>query len=167
MHLRKWLRVLIDRSLVLGTIDRPSLHDLVLDFCVAQHSAEELRWMHRRSRRISSGQGGGGPGGRAGGWTRAPTGKLRQADVTSSWQTTSVAPVLRLNARLAKLATVLHALPSVADGRDCPPRQALEELPGPGVATVAEATVSTALAASEEFKFFESKSNTSWSNDNK
>eukprot|EP01047_Picozoa_sp_COSAG01_P057793 COSAG01_NODE_6725_length_3527_cov_1.558051_3_plen_371_part_01 len=47
MHLRKWLRVLIDRSLVLGTIDRPSLHDLVLDFCVAQHSAEELRSMHR------------------------------------------------------------------------------------------------------------------------
>ena len=27
MHLRKWLRVLIGRSLVLGTVDRPSLHD--------------------------------------------------------------------------------------------------------------------------------------------
>ena len=48
MHIRKWLRVLIDRSLVLGTIDRPSVHDLVLDFAVAQHSAEELREKHRR-----------------------------------------------------------------------------------------------------------------------
>jgi hypothetical protein len=48
MHIRKWLRVLIDRSLVLGTIDRPSVHDLVLDFAVAQHSAEELREKHCR-----------------------------------------------------------------------------------------------------------------------
>ena len=47
MHIRKWLRVLIDRSLVLGTIDRPSVHDLVLDFAVAQHSGEELRDKHR------------------------------------------------------------------------------------------------------------------------
>jgi hypothetical protein len=46
MHLRKWLRILIDRSLVLGTIDRPSVHDLVLDFAVAQHSAEELCEKH-------------------------------------------------------------------------------------------------------------------------
>jgi hypothetical protein len=46
MHIRKWLRVLIDRSLVLGTIDRPSLHDLVLDFCVAQHTAQELYTNH-------------------------------------------------------------------------------------------------------------------------
>eukprot|EP01048_Picozoa_sp_COSAG05_P025773 COSAG05_NODE_6719_length_914_cov_1.522699_1_plen_230_part_10 len=46
MHLRKWLRVLIDRSLLLGTVDRPSVHDLVLDFCVAQHSEEELRKKH-------------------------------------------------------------------------------------------------------------------------
>eukprot|EP01045_Picozoa_sp_COSAG04_P023187 COSAG04_NODE_2718_length_3687_cov_4.212375_1_plen_857_part_10 len=48
MHLRKWLRILINRSLVLGTIDRPSLHDLVLDFAVSQHSSDELRKNHRR-----------------------------------------------------------------------------------------------------------------------
>ena len=47
MHIRKWLWILIDRSLVLGTVDRPSLHDLVLDFAVAQHTKEELRSMHR------------------------------------------------------------------------------------------------------------------------
>ena len=49
MHIRKWLRILINRSLVLGTIDRPSLHDLVLDFAVAQHSDTQLRDHHRRA----------------------------------------------------------------------------------------------------------------------
>ena len=48
MHLRKWLRILQNRSLVLGTIDRPSVHDLVKDFAVAQHKSEELRESHRR-----------------------------------------------------------------------------------------------------------------------
>jgi tetratricopeptide (TPR) repeat protein len=48
MHVRKWLRTLINRSLVLGTIDRPSVHDLVLDFAVAQHGAAVLREAHRR-----------------------------------------------------------------------------------------------------------------------
>ena len=47
MHIRKWLRILLNRSLVLGTIDRPSVHDLVLDFAVAQHSADELREKHQ------------------------------------------------------------------------------------------------------------------------
>ena len=47
MHIRKWLRILIDRSLVLGTIDRPSVHDLVLDFAVAQFGAEDLCERHR------------------------------------------------------------------------------------------------------------------------
>eukprot|EP01046_Picozoa_sp_COSAG06_P087264 COSAG06_NODE_33772_length_484_cov_0.948052_1_plen_154_part_01 len=47
MHIRKWLRILINRSLVLGTVDRPSLHDLVLDFAVAQHSDAKLRESHR------------------------------------------------------------------------------------------------------------------------
>jgi hypothetical protein len=42
MHLRKWLRVLIARSLVLGTVDRSSVHDLVLDFAVAQWTSQEL-----------------------------------------------------------------------------------------------------------------------------
>ena len=48
MHIRKWLRILINRSLVLGTGDRPSVHDLVLDFAVAQHADAELRENHRR-----------------------------------------------------------------------------------------------------------------------
>jgi hypothetical protein len=48
MHLRKWLRILLNRCLVLGTIDRPSLHDLVLDFAVAQHSSSDLSEQHRR-----------------------------------------------------------------------------------------------------------------------
>lgn len=29
MKIRKWLKILIDRSLVLGTVDSASLHDLV------------------------------------------------------------------------------------------------------------------------------------------
>ena len=49
MHLRKWLRILINRSLVLGTVDRPSVHDLVLDFVVAQRSDSELCDCHRRT----------------------------------------------------------------------------------------------------------------------
>eukprot|EP01051_Picozoa_sp_SAG22_P005169 SAG22_NODE_300_length_12752_cov_3.102426_1_plen_653_part_10 len=48
MKIRKYLRVLLDRSLVLGSVDRPSVHDLVLDFVVAQHSEEELREKHRQ-----------------------------------------------------------------------------------------------------------------------
>ena len=36
IKIRQYLRVLIDRSLILGSIDRPSVHDLVLDFCIAQ-----------------------------------------------------------------------------------------------------------------------------------
>ena len=47
MHLRKYLRILIDRSLVLNSIDQASVHDLVLDFAVAQHSTEALRQGHR------------------------------------------------------------------------------------------------------------------------
>jgi hypothetical protein len=47
MHLRKWLRMLINRSLVLGTIDRPQLHDLVLDWTQAQHSADDIQQQHR------------------------------------------------------------------------------------------------------------------------
>eukprot|EP01046_Picozoa_sp_COSAG06_P047343 COSAG06_NODE_6869_length_2736_cov_1.640880_1_plen_864_part_01 len=48
MHIRKYLRILINRSLVLGTIDRPSVHDLVLDFAVAQHSDQDLQLKHRQ-----------------------------------------------------------------------------------------------------------------------
>eukprot|EP01046_Picozoa_sp_COSAG06_P022821 COSAG06_NODE_1787_length_8398_cov_5.335944_7_plen_595_part_00 len=48
MHIRKWLRILINRSLLLGTVDRPSVHDLVLDFAEAQYSKDKLRDSHRR-----------------------------------------------------------------------------------------------------------------------
>jgi hypothetical protein len=47
MHIRKWLRILINRSLVLGTVDAPSVHDLVLDFAIAQHGDDVLRADHR------------------------------------------------------------------------------------------------------------------------
>eukprot|EP01046_Picozoa_sp_COSAG06_P021451 COSAG06_NODE_1614_length_8932_cov_4.428507_1_plen_1634_part_10 len=46
--IRKWLKQLIDRSLVLGTVDRASLHDLVLDFTISLHSKDELVGAHRR-----------------------------------------------------------------------------------------------------------------------
>eukprot|EP01045_Picozoa_sp_COSAG04_P004647 COSAG04_NODE_205_length_20393_cov_45.275796_13_plen_2486_part_00 len=48
MHVRKWLRILVNRSLVLGTVDRPSVHDLVQDFAIAQHTSTELRENHTR-----------------------------------------------------------------------------------------------------------------------
>ena len=48
LHIRKWLKVLIGRSLVLGTVDRASLHDLVLDFTKAMHTKAELIGAHRR-----------------------------------------------------------------------------------------------------------------------
>lgn len=38
----------VHRSLVLGSVDRPALHDIVLDFVVSQHSGDELRNSHRR-----------------------------------------------------------------------------------------------------------------------
>ena len=39
---------LIDRSLVLGPVDSPSVHDLVLDFSIGLHTEDELRQGHRR-----------------------------------------------------------------------------------------------------------------------
>eukprot|EP01043_Picozoa_sp_COSAG02_P005076 COSAG02_NODE_135_length_34565_cov_80.368856_30_plen_1468_part_00 len=48
MKVRKWLKVLIDRSLVLGTVDRPSVHDLVRDWTEGQHTEDDLRGGHRR-----------------------------------------------------------------------------------------------------------------------
>ena len=47
INLRRWVKSLIDRSLVLPPVDRPSLHDLVLDFAVGQHSVQQLRTAHR------------------------------------------------------------------------------------------------------------------------
>jgi hypothetical protein len=48
LHIRRWLKVLIDRSLLLGTVDRPSLHDLVRDYVVSSKTDEERRAMNRR-----------------------------------------------------------------------------------------------------------------------
>lgn len=44
---RKWLKILIDRSLVLGTVDRPQLHDIVLEYVEAQFTDQECRQAHR------------------------------------------------------------------------------------------------------------------------
>eukprot|EP01050_Picozoa_sp_SAG11_P008326 SAG11_NODE_728_length_7495_cov_3.384397_2_plen_878_part_00 len=48
LTLRRWLKLLIDRSLVLGPIDAPSLHDIVLDYVLSQKSAAELAAGHGR-----------------------------------------------------------------------------------------------------------------------
>jgi hypothetical protein len=50
--LRKWLKMLIDRSLVLGSVDKPQLHDIVLEFVIGQFSPEELKEAHRRLIRV-------------------------------------------------------------------------------------------------------------------
>jgi hypothetical protein len=46
--IRKWLKLLIDRSLILGTVDRPQLHDIVLEYVVSQFSPAELRASQQR-----------------------------------------------------------------------------------------------------------------------
>eukprot|EP01047_Picozoa_sp_COSAG01_P016833 COSAG01_NODE_874_length_12972_cov_15.914343_6_plen_336_part_00 len=48
MMLRRWLKVLMDRSLLLGTIDAIQLHDIVRDFTISMHEGDELRQAHRR-----------------------------------------------------------------------------------------------------------------------
>jgi hypothetical protein len=48
LRIRKWLKVLLDRSLMLGSIDRPQLHDLVLDFVIGMYTEQELKIAHRR-----------------------------------------------------------------------------------------------------------------------
>lgn len=47
LMVRKWLKILIDRSLVLGTVDRPQLHDIVLEYVEAQFTEQECRQAHR------------------------------------------------------------------------------------------------------------------------
>jgi hypothetical protein len=48
LNVRRWLKVLIDRSLILGTVDRPSLHDIVMDYLVASKPVEAHRGMNQR-----------------------------------------------------------------------------------------------------------------------
>lgn len=46
LHIRKWIKILLDRCLILGHVDRPQLHDLVLDYCLTQFTPPELRAAH-------------------------------------------------------------------------------------------------------------------------
>jgi hypothetical protein len=48
LNCRRWLKLLIDRSLVLGTVDRFQLHDIVRDFVLCQYTDDELAASHRR-----------------------------------------------------------------------------------------------------------------------
>eukprot|EP01047_Picozoa_sp_COSAG01_P026973 COSAG01_NODE_1760_length_9301_cov_8.687242_2_plen_771_part_00 len=48
LQLRRWVGLLIDRSLVLGPIDQVSLHDIVRDYAISIHTENELRGAHRR-----------------------------------------------------------------------------------------------------------------------
>lgn len=47
LSIRRWLKVLVKRSLILGSVDRPSLHDVISDYVQQQYSAEELKQAHR------------------------------------------------------------------------------------------------------------------------
>lgn len=48
LNLRRWIKQLIDRSLCLGPVDTPSVHDLILDHATGLHSEQELSDAHRR-----------------------------------------------------------------------------------------------------------------------
>jgi hypothetical protein len=48
LSIRRWLKFLLDRNLILGSVDRPSLHDIVMDFVRSEKSEEELRAANRR-----------------------------------------------------------------------------------------------------------------------
>jgi hypothetical protein len=48
MHIRTYLKVLIDRSLVLGTVDRPQLHDVMLDYVKKELAGEQYKAAQRR-----------------------------------------------------------------------------------------------------------------------
>jgi hypothetical protein len=47
-HNTAGLKVLLDRSLVLGTVDRPQLHDIVLEYATAQYTANEIVLCQRK-----------------------------------------------------------------------------------------------------------------------
>ena len=48
LQLRKWIQILIKRSIVLGTWERPSLHDIVRDYSIALFSPDELQELQRK-----------------------------------------------------------------------------------------------------------------------
>jgi hypothetical protein len=49
LHVRKYLKVLIDRSLVLGTVDRPQLHDIVWEYVKKELSAGDAHKLAQRN----------------------------------------------------------------------------------------------------------------------
>jgi hypothetical protein len=48
MHIRNYLKVLIDRSLVLGTVDRPQLHDVMLVYVKKELTDDQYKAAQRR-----------------------------------------------------------------------------------------------------------------------
>ena len=48
LQVRRYLKVLIDRSLVLGTVDRPQLHDVMLDYVQKELTGEAYKAAQRR-----------------------------------------------------------------------------------------------------------------------
>ena len=48
MQVRRYLKILIDRSLVLGTVDRPQLHDVMLDYVQKALAGEAYKAAQRR-----------------------------------------------------------------------------------------------------------------------
>ena len=42
LQLRKWMQLLINRSLILNNWERPQLHDIVREWAISQHTPEEL-----------------------------------------------------------------------------------------------------------------------------
>ena len=48
MQVRRYLKMLIDRSLVLGTVDRPQLHDVMLDYVQKALAGEAYKTAQRR-----------------------------------------------------------------------------------------------------------------------
>lgn len=48
-QMRRMVKMLIDRALVLGPVDRAQVHDIILDFSIGQFTEESLRRAHRRA----------------------------------------------------------------------------------------------------------------------
>eukprot|EP01051_Picozoa_sp_SAG22_P002548 SAG22_NODE_115_length_19315_cov_10.458368_9_plen_1069_part_00 len=48
LKLRMYTQTLINRSLILGTVERPQLHDIIRDYTVASWSPEELQAAHQK-----------------------------------------------------------------------------------------------------------------------
>jgi hypothetical protein len=48
LQLRKWMQLLINRSLILNNWERPQLHDIVREWSISQHTSEELAALQRR-----------------------------------------------------------------------------------------------------------------------